>query len=193
MGFPVPPGDNVPAWLVNATELGDLFERLTRALQRSPSFSGATNPSLLGVDRASVRDSIARVADAAESAHVELRQAFAEFKAHSIDRAHQQRLTSLANELTTLWSVRATMTLGTRRERARAVAWIGPLNEAGHVLQRRRTVYIQVTSPPIRKAQRHETVVPMLERELQHREIVPGGGSYAAKLIGWVEVSGGNA
>jgi hypothetical protein len=29
----------------------------------------------------------------------------------------------------------------------------------------------------------------MLERELQHRELVPEGGSYAAKLIGWVELS----
>lgn len=28
----------------------------------------------------------------------------------------------------------------------------------------------------------------MLERELQHREIVPEGGSYAVKLSGWVEV-----
>ena len=35
-------------------------------------------------------------------------------------------------------------------------------------------------------------IEPMLERELQHREIVPEGGSYAAKLIGWVEVSGGD-
>lgn len=34
----------------------------------------------------------------------------------------------------------------------------------------------------------HEKIEPMLERELQHREIVPEGGSYAAKLVGWVEV-----
>ncbi len=34
----------------------------------------------------------------------------------------------------------------------------------------------------------HENIEPMLERELQHRQIVPAGGSYAAKLIGWVEV-----
>lgn len=34
----------------------------------------------------------------------------------------------------------------------------------------------------------HEKIEPMLERELQHREVVPPGGSYAAKLIGWVEV-----
>ena len=40
----------------------------------------------------------------------------------------------------------------------------------------------------IRKNLLHEKVEPMLERELQHREIVPEGGSYAAKLIGWVEV-----
>lgn len=35
----------------------------------------------------------------------------------------------------------------------------------------------------------HEKIEPMLERELQHRDIVPAGGSYAAKLIGWVEVA----
>jgi len=34
-----------------------------------------------------------------------------------------------------------------------------------------------------------EKIEPMLERDLQHREIVPDGGSYAAKLIGWVEVA----
>lgn len=33
----------------------------------------------------------------------------------------------------------------------------------------------------------------MLERELQYREIVPEGGSYAAKLIGWVEVRASDA
>ena len=39
----------------------------------------------------------------------------------------------------------------------------------------------------------HQTIEPMLERELKHREIVPEGGSYAAKLIGWVEVGDRNA
>jgi len=39
-----------------------------------------------------------------------------------------------------------------------------------------------------RKSLLHEKAESMLERELQHREIVPDGGSYAAKLIGWVEV-----
>jgi SNF2 family DNA or RNA helicase len=43
-------------------------------------------------------------------------------------------------------------------------------------------------TPAARKSLLHEKVEPMLERELQHREIVPDGGSYAAKLIGWVEV-----
>jgi hypothetical protein len=41
-----------------------------------------------------------------------------------------------------------------------------------------------------RKAPLYEKVEPMLERELQHREIAPEGGGYAAKPIGWVEVSG---
>lgn len=31
-------------------------------------------------------------------------------------------------------------------------------------------------------------IEPMLERELQHRDIVPMGGSYVAKMIGWLEV-----
>jgi hypothetical protein len=44
------------------------------------------------------------------------------------------------------------------------------------------------TTPSARKALLHEHVEPMLERELQHRDIVPEGGSYAAKLIGWIEV-----
>jgi superfamily II DNA or RNA helicase len=49
------------------------------------------------------------------------------------------------------------------------------------------------TTPSIRRVLLHESVEPMLERELQHREIVPDGGSYAARLIGWVEVSGVNS
>lgn len=35
----------------------------------------------------------------------------------------------------------------------------------------------------------HAKVELIHERELQPRESVPGGGSYAAKLSGWVEVS----
>ena len=57
----------------------------------------------------------------------------------------------------------------------------------------KRSAHVNGTTPSVRKALLHEKVEPMLERELQHREIVPEGGSYAAKLIGWVEVSGGNA
>jgi hypothetical protein len=115
MGFPVSPGLNVPAWLVDAAELDVLLTRLQRALERPPSFSTSLNPSLLGFDRTTVRDSVTSVADAAKSAHVELRHALAEFKTHTIDRAHQERLTAVVNELTTLWSVRATMTLGFKR------------------------------------------------------------------------------
>ncbi|HVW28890.1 MAG TPA: helicase-related protein [Polyangiaceae bacterium] len=40
-----------------------------------------------------------------------------------------------------------------------------------------------------RRALLHSSIEPMLERELQHRDIVPNGGSYAAKLIGWIEVT----
>jgi hypothetical protein len=54
-----------------------------------------------------------------------------------------------------------------------------------------RTGHVNGTTASARKALLHEKVEPMLERELQHREIVPDGGSYAAKLIGWVEVIGG--
>lgn len=46
------------------------------------------------------------------------------------------------------------------------------------------------TQVSVRRALLHESVEPMLERELQHRELVPEGGSYAAKLIGWLEVTG---
>jgi hypothetical protein len=34
----------------------------------------------------------------------------------------------------------------------------------------------------------HDHIEPMLERDLQHRSIVPEGGSYSATLIGWTEV-----
>jgi SNF2 family DNA or RNA helicase len=56
-----------------------------------------------------------------------------------------------------------------------------------------RAGHVNGTTLATRKALLHEKVEPMLERELQHREIVSEGGSYAAKLIGWVEVSGGIA
>jgi hypothetical protein len=53
-----------------------------------------------------------------------------------------------------------------------------------------RASHVNGTTASARQSLLHEKVEPMLERELQHREIVPEGGSYAAKLIGWVEVSG---
>ena len=40
----------------------------------------------------------------------------------------------------------------------------------------------------VRQRLLHEKIEPMLERELQYRQVVPAGDSYAAKLIGWVEV-----
>jgi SNF2 family DNA or RNA helicase len=40
-----------------------------------------------------------------------------------------------------------------------------------------------------RRALIREKIEPMLGRELQHRQLVPDGGSYAAKLIGWIESS----
>jgi SNF2 family DNA or RNA helicase len=43
-------------------------------------------------------------------------------------------------------------------------------------------------TPSARRNLLQDKIEPMLERELQHREIVPAGGSYAAKLIGWIEV-----
>jgi hypothetical protein len=56
-----------------------------------------------------------------------------------------------------------------------------------------RTGRLNGTTVEARKALLNEQVEPMLERELRYREIVPEGGSYAAKLIGWVEVSGAKA
>jgi hypothetical protein len=43
-------------------------------------------------------------------------------------------------------------------------------------------------TPAARKALLCDKVDPILEREPRHREIVPGDGIYAAKLIGWLEV-----
>lgn len=40
-----------------------------------------------------------------------------------------------------------------------------------------------------RRSLLREKIEPMLGRELQHRQLVPEGGSYAAKLIGWVEAA----
>ena len=36
----------------------------------------------------------------------------------------------------------------------------------------------------------HNTLEPMLQRELHHRGLVPQNGGYSSKLIGWVEVGG---
>jgi hypothetical protein len=54
MGFSVSPGPNVPPCLGDATEFGDLLDRLHGALQRPPTFSGALNPSLLANNAAKV-------------------------------------------------------------------------------------------------------------------------------------------
>ena len=39
-----------------------------------------------------------------------------------------------------------------------------------------------------RRALLHDTIEPMVQRELNHRGLVPENGGYSAKLIGWVEV-----
>ena len=36
----------------------------------------------------------------------------------------------------------------------------------------------------------HNTLEPMLQRELHHRGFVPKNGGYSSKLIGWVEIGG---
>ncbi len=36
-----------------------------------------------------------------------------------------------------------------------------------------------------------EYVEPMLQRELHHRGLVPEGGGYSAKLVGWLEIASG--
>ena len=36
----------------------------------------------------------------------------------------------------------------------------------------------------------HNTLEPMLQRELHHRGLIPENGGYSSKLIGWVEVGG---
>ncbi len=39
-----------------------------------------------------------------------------------------------------------------------------------------------------RRALLHDTIEPMVQRELSHRGLGPENGGYSAKLIGWVEV-----
>ena len=39
-----------------------------------------------------------------------------------------------------------------------------------------------------RRALLHDTIEPMVQRELSHRGLVPENGGYSAKLIGWVEL-----
>ena len=39
-----------------------------------------------------------------------------------------------------------------------------------------------------RRALLHDTLEPMVQRELHHRGLIPENGGYSAKLIGWVEV-----
>jgi len=36
----------------------------------------------------------------------------------------------------------------------------------------------------------HDSIEPMLQRELQHRGVVPDGGGFSAQMIGWVETPG---
>ena len=41
-----------------------------------------------------------------------------------------------------------------------------------------------------RRSLLHDTLEPMLARELSHRGLLPADGGYSTKLIGWVEVAG---
>ena len=36
----------------------------------------------------------------------------------------------------------------------------------------------------------HDTLEPMIQRELHHRGLIPEDGGYSSKLIAWVEVDG---
>ena len=40
-----------------------------------------------------------------------------------------------------------------------------------------------------RRSLLHDTLEPMLARELSHRGLLPADGGYSTKLIGWVEVT----
>lgn len=53
----------------------------------------------------------------------------------------------------------------------------------------KRTGGVSGTTSATRRALLSQKIEPMLERELRQREIVPRDGSYASKLIGWVEVT----
>ena len=51
-----------------------------------------------------------------------------------------------------------------------------PIGPSGLSLERRRALL-------------HDSIEPMIQRELNHRGLVPENGGYSAKLIGWVEVA----
>ncbi len=61
------------------------------------------------------------------------------------------------------------------------------LERLGPALFRRNTAAGTLTETQ-RRALLHDHIEPMLERDLQHRGIVPEGGSYSATLVGWTEV-----
>jgi hypothetical protein len=46
-------------------------------------------------------------------------------------------------------------------------------------------------SVPERQALLRDHLEPMLQRDLDHRGLVPEAGGYSATLIGWAEVAGG--
>lgn len=62
------------------------------------------------------------------------------------------------------------------------------LERAGESLFRRAAADKPLMPGARRRELLHECIEPMLARELRHRGIVPADGSYAAKLIGWLEV-----
>lgn len=63
------------------------------------------------------------------------------------------------------------------------------LERLGAALLRRNTAAGTLTETQ-RRALLHDHIEPMLERDLQHRGLVPEGGSYSATLIGWTEIQG---
>ncbi|HWA70758.1 MAG TPA: hypothetical protein VG937_00415 [Polyangiaceae bacterium] len=60
-------GANVPAWLLDAQQLGATLDELSRALRRPPSFSAGVSVSSLAYDAGSIAAAIVEASDAARA------------------------------------------------------------------------------------------------------------------------------
>jgi len=99
--------------------------------------------------------------------------------------------------LLSLWMIEASVGNGERRVVVQPIA----VKEDGTrvpAVERMSEQYLQAppATPTFRPEQRSDlfvrTVEPTLQRELKHKGVVNGDGSYSAELIGYVEIVGGH-